>query len=104
MSDTTTVPGSISVLSGETLPVGIDFTLLITAGQTPTTPTGTLYDITNGTPGTVVTQAGTLALAGNVVTKSITGLTAGHRYRLVLGLTAAAGIIWQAGVTIECPF
>ena len=105
MSETTTVPGTITMLAGETLPLAIDFTLLIAAGQTPSTPTGTLYDITDtDTPGTPVTQGGALSLSGNVVTKSITGLVAGKRYRLVLGLTAAAGTVWQAGLIVVCPF
>lgn len=104
MTDTTTVPGTITMLSGETLPIGIDFSLLVTAGQTPTTPTGVLYDITDASPGTVVTQGGALTLSGNVVTKTLSGLVANRTYRLLLGLTAATGVVWQAGVTIVCPF
>lgn len=105
MSEATTVPSNITMLAGETLPLSIDFSLLIVTGETPATPTGVLYDITDtDTPGSVVTQAGALSISGNVVTKSITGLTAGKRYRLVLGCTAVAGKIWQAGLIIVCPF
>ena len=106
-TEATTYPGAITVLSGETLPIGIDFTPLIATGQTPTTPTAALYDVTavvGSGPGTPVTLTGSLTLVGNVVSQSVTGLVAGHTYRLVLGLTAAAGTIWQAGVILACPF
>ncbi len=104
MAETTTVPSAITVLSGETLPIGIDFSGLITQGQTPTSPTASLFDITSATPGTPVTLTGPLTLVGNVVTQTITALTAGRTYRLILGLTAVAGTVWQAGVTLTCPF
>lgn len=106
MSDTTTVPGSITVLSGETLPISIDMTLLVNTGETPSTPTSALFDITSTSPGTSFPTglSGAPTIAGNVVTQKVTGLTAGHTYRLVLGFTAVAGKIWQAGVIITCPF
>ena len=102
----TTVPGSISVLSGEMLPISIDFELLVAAGQTPSAPTASLYDITNGSPGTLApgSLSGAASLVGTIVTQTVTALVAGHRYRLMLGLTAAAGVVWQAAVTLECPY
>lgn len=106
MSETTTVPGSITVLSGETLPLGIDFGLLIVAGQTPSAPTSSLFDITDGSPGTAFAAglSGAPSVSGTIVTQSVHSLVANHTYRLVLGLTAVAGTVWQAGVTIVCPF
>lgn len=99
-----TYPGSISMLSGETLLLGSDFSVNIEAGQNPSLPTAILYDITDGEPGDVVPQAGDVTLDGNIVSKSITGLTALHTYRLILGLTAAPGIVWQAAYAVECPY
>lgn len=99
-----TYPGAITVLSNETLPIGTDFSENIVVGQVPTNPTATLYDITIAEPGSVVTQAGAISLNGNVVTKAITGLTALHTYRLVLGLTATTGKVWAAAFIIQCPY
>ena len=106
MSATTTSPGTLNVSSGETLPIGIDFTLLMTAGQSLSLPTAALYDITTADPGTSFPAglSGSPSAVGNVVTQTITGLAAGHTYRLVLGATAATGVIWQAGLVIVCPF
>lgn len=104
MSASTTVPSNIIVNSGENLPIGIDFTPLIQAGQTPSTPTAAMQDITTADPGTPINLGGSPSLAGNVVTQQINGLTAGHTYRLVLGLTAAGSVVWTAGLVIVCPF
>jgi hypothetical protein len=100
-NETTTIPAAITVLSGETLPISIDFSTLINGGQTPFAPTMSLKDIDTGANiilGTVP------VITLNVVTQTVQGLTAGHRYRLVLGLTAVTGVVWQAGVLITCPF
>jgi hypothetical protein len=109
MSATTTVPGSINVLVGETVPVGIDFTLRIATGQTPSVPTSALYDITNisaGQQGTLFTAglSGSPTIVGNLVTQLVTGLTSGKVYRLVLGCTPSGTTVIKDGLEITCPF
>lgn len=109
MSATTTVPGSVNVLSGETLPVSIDFTLRVAAGQTPSAPTSALWDITAINPGQQGTSYpagldGAPTIDGNIVSQVITDLVVGQVYRLVLGCTPVSGTIIQDGLEIVCPF
>lgn len=109
MSTTTTVPGSINVLSGETVPVSIDFALRVTTGQTPTTPTSALWDITGINPGQQGTSysagmLGSSTVLGSVVTQVVHNLVPGRVYRLVLGCTPASGTLIQDALEIVCPF
>ena len=101
MSAATTMPAGLEVLSGETVPIRIDFTQIVQTGASA--PTSALHDITTSEPGTVITLSPAPTLTGVIVTQSVTGLTAGHKYRLTLGLTAS-GNVWQAGVILTCPF
>lgn len=107
MSETTTYPGSVTVLSGETRPLGIDMGLLLKDGQSVGTPlTAHLYDITDGDPGTSFPSGlvSVPSVSGTVVSQTVTALVPLHTYRLVLGFQAAVGTIWQSGTTIVCPF
>lgn len=100
----TTYPASATFLEGEQLPLGIDLGPLLRAGQTFSSPTSYLEDITDEDPGTEVTLTGSPTITGTIVTQNVQDLVAGRTYRLTLGATAAEGTIWKAGTVLVCPF
>ena len=98
-----TSPNTVDVLTGEILPIAVDFARLLASGQTATVPTSSLTDLTTGA---AVTLADQPTVSGTVLTQIVRGaaLTAGHNYRLVVGVTAATTTVWQAAVNITCDF
>lgn len=87
--------------STETLPLQFDCSPLLANGETPSAPSCVLLDLNTGH-----TYAAGIAASPSVstvyVTQTVTGLVAGHSYRLLVTFTAAAGKVWTMMLSIYC--
>jgi len=96
-------PPSFVMQSSEELPLGFDATALLLSGQTVSSPTTVLTDLTTST---TITLANAPTVSGNIVTQVVVGsqLTADHVYRLVVTFTAGTDTTWSMPLQISCPF
>ena len=105
MSQLGTNPRSLDLGSAETLPLGIDFTAYLSGAETVNgngAPTATLADLTDGSS-TAGMLSGSPSANGNTILQTVTGLRAGHRYRLEVVIRPAVGKVWAAELEINCP-
>jgi hypothetical protein len=106
MSDLQTKPRSVDVGSGETIPLAIDFTNYLSGVETVNgngSPTAALTDLTDGSS-TSGMLSGSPSVASNTVTQIVTGLTAGHKYRLDVKIFPVSGKTMVASVEVVCPY
>jgi hypothetical protein len=90
-------------LSGETRPWAIDLSPEMDVGDVVGTTTATLIDLLTGVS-FPTGLSGSPAVAGSVVTQTVTGLLSGHNYRLVL-LAAMGGTKTTGAVLLlNCPY
>lgn len=98
MTNRRTDPWQIILGAAETRKVTCVLTAELAAGETPSSPVVTLYDLSSGPPAVFAAGlTGSAALVGDgsaatpyAITQSVTGLTEGRRYRLAWRWTVAA--------------
>ena len=103
MMNRTTPTRALAVRAGATLPIGIDFAAYLADAETVDgngAPTARLTDMADGSPTTGMLSAPP-AVKGAVVEQTVTGLRAGHRYRLEVVIRPAAGKVWAAELELE---
>jgi hypothetical protein len=106
VSDLQTKPRSVDVGSAETVPIAIDFTNYLSGVETVNgdgSPTATLTDLTDGSS-TAGMLSGSPTVSVNTVTQTVTGLTAGHKYRLDLKIRPVSGKALVASAELVCPY
>ena len=101
-SPITPVPPSLTMTTGETVPVELDTTPL--GGGTVLTASAALKDLSVGR-GTNVAGLPSLTISAPNLIQSIPGslLTAGHIYRLTFTWSPVSGTTWQQLITIYVP-
>lgn len=100
MSDeTTTEPGSFSMLDIEKFTPGIDFAARLSVGESLSSPTSELVDIRTNTA-YAAGLSGSPSISGTQVLQTLHNLEAGHQYWLVLGATVSATKIIGARVRV----
>ena len=93
-----TEPEEVWQTSGDTVPYAFDFTTYLASGQTISSATATLANLTAGTSTNPSTS-----ISGARVTVSAASLTAGAHYRLSVAATIS-GSVYTAAVDIQVPF
>lgn len=96
-------PQTYDMASTETLPLAFDLSPVLALGETVSSPSCVLTDLTTGRPH-AAGLSGSPSLATSTVTQTVTALQPGHRYRLTLSFTVAAGKVRTVELIIECPF
>lgn len=94
-------PAIVEVTSRETVPIAFDAAPLLLVGESVSLPTSVLTDLTTGLAAPLSLSGAPVAVA-SVVTQTVTGLTAGHDYRLSVGFTAAAGKVRDMLLFLRC--
>jgi hypothetical protein len=98
-----TNPAIFDCGSGETLPIAIDVSNYLAAGDSVTSPAATLVNMSTG----VVYAAGlsgSPSIVGNIITQTVTALATETRYRLTVSFTANTGKIMSADLILNCVF
>lgn len=106
MSQLETDPRGVDVGSAEMLPIAVDFTAVLEVAETVNgggAPTCGLTDLTDASS-TAGMLTGPPTVSGNRVQQTVTGLRAGHRYRLEVIARVSASKVWAAEVEINCPW
>lgn len=106
MSQLETDPRSVDVGGAETLPIAVDFTAVLGTLEVVNgggAPTCSLTDLTDASS-TSGMLSGLPTVSGNRVQQTVTGLRAGHRYRLEVVARVGAAKVWAAEVEINCPW
>lgn len=103
MSGISTDPATFQMTSYETLPLAFLTTPLLVGAETPSSPSCVLTDLSTGQL-YAAGLSGSPSVSSNTITQTVTALRAGHRYRLAVSFTAAAGKIWTLELLIECVF
>ena len=105
MSALSTHPDTFEIARSETLPLGIDMAALLLDGETITSPTATLTDLSTGLDASTAGFSGSASTAGGVVTQTLVGagLVAGRNYRLAVSFVAG-GKHWTTETLIKCVF
>lgn len=88
--------------SGETIRWSVDVTAQIPANTTPASPTATLVRLDTGVA-VPASLSGAAGVVGNVVSQTVTALTAGVSYRLALAYQAGGDTL-ESAVVLICPF
>lgn len=106
MSKLSTTPSSVEIASTQTVPLAIDFTSQVGAGDAVSAPVVTVTDLVSGADvtATVVRANPAPSVAGNVVTVYVENLQPNTRYRLVCTVTLAANKEGAAELLLYCPF
>ena len=103
MSTLSVYPPSIEMASSETLPIRMDTSNLLGVGESPTSPTAVLTNLSTGNS-YAAGLSGNASVSGNYVTQTVTALTGGQQYRLAVSFTAASGKVWTMELSIICKF
>jgi hypothetical protein len=96
-------PNPFEMASQETLPLTFDATPILLPGETISAPTASLTQIDNGQDYSAAGLLGTVAVAGNLLTTTVTGLVPRKNYRLVVQFSAAPNKVWAPSLLINCP-
>ena len=105
MMNRTTPTRALTVRTGATLPIGIDFGAYLADAETVDgngAPSATLTDLADASPTDGMLFAPP-AVKGTMVQQTVTALRAGHRYRLEVVIRPVAGKVWAAELELEVP-
>lgn len=94
-----TNPDIFEMASTESLPLGVDMAALLAEGETISSPSATLTDLDTGL--SVPASVSAPAVAGSVVTQTLTALEQDRDYRLAVSFTAG-GKTWTTLTLIRC--
>lgn len=100
VSQLETQPPVLDVATVETLPLAFDVSALLAPGDSVASPAATLTDLTTG----LALRAPAAIPSGTDVLVTVSGLAAGHRYRLVVAFTAASLKVLATDVLLNCVF
>lgn len=98
-----TTPPTCQVASTETRLLGWDMAAALAPGNTPGSPTVTLYDetLSVSAPSSL---SGSASVEGSVVAQAVTALVAGHVYRVEVTCTQGSGDSAACSTEIACPW
>ncbi len=88
--------------SQETLPITFDATSLLLTGESISVASAQLVQVDTDVD-YATGRLGPVAVAGPLVTQTVTGLVPRKRYRLVIQFTVAVNKTWAPYLLIECP-
>ena len=97
------VDPSVYVMSSqETLPLTFDVSAALLPGEAVLSASAQVWQVDNGLE-RPASRPGNVAIAGALLTQTVTGLLPRKRYRLVIQYSVAANKTWAPYLLIDCP-